>query len=150
MTGSLVERFGIVSVNTSPAKGTVKTPVASIRLVEGLGIDGDAHAGPGDRQVSLLAREDIETMIARGADVDNGDFAENITTTGIALAELPVGTRLNLGEAVLEISRIGKECHTGCAIREKIGDCIMPRRGVFARVIKAAKVSCESACSYSL
>jgi len=150
MTGSLVERFGIVSVNTSPAKGTVKTPVASIRLVEGLGIDGDAHAGPGDRQVSLLAREDIETMIARDADVDNGDFAENITTSGIALAELPTGTRLHLGDAVLEISRIGKECHTGCAIREKIGDCIMPRRGVFARVIKAGEVSCESACSYRL
>lgn len=150
MTGT----FEIVSLNVSESKGTPKRPVGELVLVEDSGILGDAHAGPGKRQVSLLAAEDIEAFGAssRGAQpaVAPGDFAENITTRGVDLPSLPLGTRLSIGEAVLEVSQIGKECHSSCAIRERTGDCAMPRRGVFARVIVGGRISRESPCSYGL
>ena len=142
--------FEILSLNVSREKGTTKSPVPRVRLVPGLGIEGDAHAGPGLRQVSLLADEDIETMRVRLSSLRPGDFAENITTRGVDLAALPVGTRLRIGETVLEISQIGKECHSGCAIREKTGDCVMPRRGVFAVVVVGGEITSEDTCSYDL
>ena len=134
----------IVSIAISKKKGTRKTPVSSVRLVEEHGIEGDAHAGPWPRQVSLLATEDIQGMQAKGLDVDFGDFAENIATSGIDLPGLPIGSRLRIGASVLlEITQIGKECHNKCAIYYQAGDCIMPKRGIFARVITGGEISCN-------
>jgi MOSC domain-containing protein YiiM len=134
----------IVSIAISKKKGTRKTPVSAARLVEGHGIEGDAHAGPWHRQVSLLATEDIQGMQAKGLDVDFGDFAENIATSGIDLPGLPIGSRLRIGGSVLlEITQIGKECHNKCAIYYQAGDCIMPKRGIFARVITGGEISCN-------
>lgn len=132
--------FSVKSVNISGRKGEPKRPVEKIVCKKDLGIAEDGHAGPGLRQVSLLAFEDIEALQAKGAKIDCGDFAENITTRGINLTALPLGTRLTIGTAELEITQIGKECHTGCAIRQQTGDCIMPRQGVFAKVIKEGEI----------
>lgn len=130
----------VLSINISPEKGTVKQPVPSGALLRDHGIDGDAHAGNWRRQVSLLASESIDKV--RGAapslTLSPGIFAENITTEGIILHTLPVGTRLRVGEAELEITQIGKECHNGCEIRRIAGDCVMPREGVFAIVVQEA------------
>jgi len=142
--------FEIVSLNISSARGERKTPVEKIRLVAGLGIERDAHAGPGHRQVSLLAAEDVDEMQRQIDWVAPGDFAENITTRGVDLASLPVGTRLHLGPALLEITQIGKECHNGCEIMRQTGDCVMPRRGVFARVLEGGEITNESPGSYDL
>ena len=127
----------IVAVCTSEKKGTVKTPVGSIIVEEDFGVSGDAHADyQTHRQVSLLAVESIDKMRSRGFELNFGDFAENITTEGIDLLSLPVGTRLLAGdEVVMEMSQIGKECHAACAIRQQVGDCIMPREGIFAKVV---------------
>jgi len=126
----------IVSIAVSRKKGTPKTPVDEAFITKGHGLEGDAHAGPWHRQVSLLAAESIEAARAQGLEVGFGDFAENIATVGVDWKTLPVGTRARLGaDVVLEITQIGKECHTRCAIFYKAGDCIMPREGVFARVI---------------
>jgi len=134
----------IESIAISKKKGTRKTPVSTVRLREGHGIEGDAHAGPWHRQVSLLAMEDIHGMQAKGVDVDFGDFAENIATSGIDLPSLPIGSRLRIGDTVhLEITQIGKECHNKCAIYYQAGDCIMPKRGIFARVIEGGEISCN-------
>ena len=146
----MTKSFEILSLNISKEKGTTKSPVPRLVLVEDHGIEGDAHAGPGKRQVSLLADEDIETMRKKLDTLSPGDFAENITTRGIDLASLPVGTRLFIGDAVLEISQIGKECHSGCAIREKIGDCVMPKRGVFARVVEGGEITDEDTGHYDI
>ena len=136
----------IVSIAVSKKKGTRKTQVSSARLVEGHGIRGDAHAGPWHRQVSLLATEDIHGMQEKGLDVHFGDFAENIATSGIDLPNLPIGSRLRLGDSVLlEITQIGKECHNKCAIYYQAGDCIMPKRGIFASVIRGGEISCNDA-----
>ena len=132
----------VVSINISEKKGTPKTYIAEGRLIEDFGFEGDAHAGKWHRQVSLLAKESIEK--AKGMRTDglcHGMFAENITTEGIILHTLPVGQRLQIGEeAIIEISQIGKECHDGCAIRQLVGQCIMPKEGVFARVIRGGIV----------
>jgi MOSC domain-containing protein YiiM len=126
----------IVAVSVSHRKGEVKHNVAQARLLVEHGLEGDAHAEGGIRQVSLLAQASIDKMVAAGADVHPGDFAENLTVEGISVMYLPVGTRLKVGDAVqLEVTQIGKKCHAGCAIRELIGDCVMPREGIFARVI---------------
>ncbi len=132
----------VVAVCTSRKKGTKKEPVAEVILKEEYGVMGDAHAdGQTHRQVSLLAMESIGKMREQGFDLKPGDFAENITTLGIDLVSLPVGTIIKVGnEAVMEISQIGKECHAGCAIRRQVGDCIMPREGVFARVIQGGRI----------
>jgi len=108
--------------------------------LEETGLEGDAHAGSGHRQVSLLAVESIAKMKARGLDVGPGDFAENITTSGVDLVSLPVGSRLRLGEALLEVSQIGKVCHSRCTIFEQAGDCVMPREGIFARILVGGNV----------
>lgn len=142
--------FEIVSLNISERAGERKRPVGRARLLADCGLEGDAHAGPGERQVSLLAVEDVELMRAKVPWLGPGDFAENITTRGVELAALPVGTRLAIGAVVLEISRIGKECHDGCEIRRQAGDCVMPRRGVFARVVKGGEISVADPGHYDI
>jgi len=117
-----------------------KKPAGSGTLLEEIGLEGDGHAGFGHRQVSLLAVESIEKMRARGLDVGPGDFAENVTTSGVDLVSLPIGTRLRMGGTLLEVSQIGKVCHSRCAIFEQVGDCVMPREGIFARVLNGGTV----------
>ena len=130
----------VVAVCISENKGERKTPVDSVELRENHGIVGDAHAGAWHRQVSLLASESIAKMQALGLDVDSGDFAENITTSGVELVTLPIGTRLQVGGTLLEVTQIGKECHTRCAIFYQAGDCVMPKEGIFARVITGGMI----------
>ncbi|TXT44303.1 MAG: MOSC domain-containing protein, partial [Spirochaetes bacterium] len=159
--------FEIVSLNVSNVTGIRKKPVDSVRLVEGLGVDGDAHAGlMENRQVSLLAVEEIQKASENlkhggcallGAQAQGqlqslspGDFAENITTRGVELHLLPVGTEIRIGEALCEVSKIGKECHTACEIRRLVGDCVMPRKGIFIRVLKGGEVRREDRCHYRI
>ncbi|MDY0040783.1 MAG: MOSC domain-containing protein [Desulforhabdus sp.] len=131
----------IVSISLSKNKGTRKIPVESALLMKNHGIQGDAHAGNWHRQVSFLAVESIEKARAKGLPVDFGDFAENIATVGIDWPSLPVGARLRIGgTALVEIAQIGKECHKKCAIYYRAGDCIMPREGVFARVLEEGSI----------
>ena len=130
----------VIAVCISEKKGTQKTEVPSVRLVPEWGIEGDAHAGNWHRQVSLLALEKIEAFRARGADVDFGAFGENIIAEGFDFRSLPVGTRFRIGDALLELTQIGKECHTHCAIYHQVGDCIMPREGVFTVVLEGGTV----------
>jgi len=131
----------VVSVNVSEKKTVRKTPGQEGELVYDRGLASDAHAGDWHRQVSLLAQESIDKMVAAGLDVKAGDFAENITTTGIDLLALPIGSVLTIGdEAVVEVSQIGKVCHTKCAIYYQAGDCVMPREGIFAVVRTAGPV----------
>ena len=126
----------IHAISISETKGVRKDNVPSAVLCPDHGIEGDAHAGQWHRQVSLLARESIEKMTARGLEVGPGDFAENITTEGVDLVSLLVGQRLRLGEEILvEVTQIGKECHDRCAIYEQAGDCVMPREGIFVKVL---------------
>ncbi len=145
-----MKSFEVISVNISEKKGEIKTPVESILLKEEWGIEGDAHAGKWHRQVSLLAEEDIDIMRAKGAELNFGDFAENITTRGISLHTTPIGTTFQIGEVILELTQIGKECHKGCAIMKQVGDCIMPKRGVFAKVIKGGEIRSGYTGNYSL
>lgn len=131
----------VLSVNISEKKGTIKTPVAEIQLKLRHGIVGDAHAGDWHRQISLLASESVDTMRAASPiPLNAGIFAENINTEGIDLKHLPVGTHLRIGETEVEVTQIGKECHKDCAIRQQIGDCVMPREGIFARVLMGGAV----------
>lgn len=131
----------VVAVNVSAAKGERKKPGPGVVLRADHGIEGDAHAGPGHRQVSLLAEESIDKMVALGLKVGPGDFAENITTRGLELAALPVGTLLDIGEALVEVTQIGKECHSRCAIYYQAGDCVMPKEGIFVRVLRGGRVA---------
>jgi TatD DNase family protein len=131
----------ILAVCTSPEKGTAKRNVGKAELVENHGLKGDAHAGPWHRQVSLLSRQRIDAFRARGAEVADGDFGENLVVDGIDFSSLPVGTVLDSGDVVLEMTQIGKECHNGCQIFQAMGDCIMPREGVFARVLHGGALS---------
>lgn len=131
----------IVSLAVSRKKGTRKTCVDEVNLLKEHGIEGDAHAGPWHRQVSFLASESIEKARQNGLKVTFGDFAENIATEGIDWLTVPVGTRLKLGDTVLvEVTQIGKECHQKCAIYYQAGDCIMPREGIFARVLEGGAI----------
>jgi len=131
----------VVSVNISERKTVRKKPVEICKLLEEHGLEKDAHAGDWHRQVSLLALESIEKMREMGLEVKPGDFAENITTQGIELVTLPIGTRMTIGDRILlEVTQIGKVCHTKCAIYYQAGDCIMPKEGIFARVLKGGEV----------
>ena len=133
----------IVSIAVSKKKGTPKTPVEEAYLFKEHGLEGDAHAGNWHRQVSLLSSESIDQANLQGLNVGFGDFAENIATVGVDWKTLPIGTRVRLGaQVLLEITQIGKECHNRCAIYYKAGDCIMPREGVFARVLKEGRIRC--------
>jgi len=134
-------RGKVVAVCVSESKGTPKTDVGEGVLLPGLGIDGDAHAGFAHRQVSMLAVEDIETMKEKLPDLVPGSFAENITVEGFDLSSLSVGDRIRVGEALLELSQIGKECHTRCAVYHQTGDCIMPKKGLFFKVIEGGRVA---------
>ena len=131
-----MQRPRIKAISVSEDRGTKKVNVPEADLKVECGIVGDAHAGKWHRQISLLAVESIEKMIAKGAEVSPGDFAENITTEGIDLLALSLGGRLRLGESVeLEVTQFGKKCHSDCEIFQQLGDCIMPREGIFAKVI---------------
>ncbi len=131
----------ITAVCTGPEKGRQKTNVGEGTLLKGQGLEGDAHAGFAHRQVSLLAEESITKMTAKGLNVGPGDFAENLTTSGIELIALPIGTRLQAGpEAVLRVTQIGKECHDRCAVYYQAGDCVMPREGIFTEVLTGGKI----------
>jgi MOSC domain-containing protein YiiM len=133
----------IVSIAVSKRKGTRKDLVEQALVVKEHGIEGDAHAGAWHRQISFLAMESIEKAKEAGLSVGFGDFAENIATEGIDWVNIPVGTRFRLGESVLmELTQIGKECHKKCAIYYQAGDCIMPREGVFAKVIQGGTIRC--------
>ena len=131
----------IIAVSISYRKGVKKTNILEGRLVESTGLENDAHAGYWHRQVSLLGMESIAKIKDKSLDVKPGDFAENITTEGIRLWELPVGTCLGLGEeAIVEVTQVGKECHDRCAIYHQVGDCVMPREGIFARVVNGGAI----------
>ena len=133
----------VLAVNISSEKGVRKHPVPSCQLLIEHGIEGDAHAGKWHRQVCLLAMESIDKLQAKLTEIQlqPGDFAENITTTGITVMNLPIGTRLRVGnEAELEVTQIGKECHMSCEIRRLVGDCVMPREGIFAIVIREGTI----------
>jgi MOSC domain-containing protein YiiM len=132
----------ILAVCRSKDKGTRKDVVESVTVKEGYGVVDDAHADCcTHRQVSLLAKESIDKMVKIGLQVGPGDFAENFTTRGMVLTSLPIGSHLSLGEeAILEVTQIGKQCHTGCAIFREVGRCIMPKEGVFARVVHGGLV----------
>ncbi len=130
----------VVAVCVSEKKGTVKKNVGSGMLRVNWGLEGDAHAGDWHRQVSLLAWESIETMRAKGLKVREGSFAENITTEGLELHTLPVGTQLRLGTALVEVTQIGKVCHSHCAIYYAAGDCVMPREGIFVKVLEPGEI----------
>jgi MOSC domain-containing protein YiiM len=135
------ESAKIVAVSVSLKKGVKKTNIRSGILVQNHGLENDAHAGDWHRQVSLLAMESIDKIRAKGLEVGPGDFAENITTEGIRLWELPVGTRMKLGgDALVEVTQIGKECHDRCAIFHQVGDCVMPREGIFVRIIAEGEI----------
>ncbi|BEP28833.1 MOSC domain-containing protein [Helicovermis profundi] len=127
----------VLSINISETKGVIKNPMNAGEFIENFGLKDDAHSGKWHRQVSLLGVESINKMIEMGVkNLSFGKFAENITTEGIRLYEIPVGTKIKIGETIHEITQIGKECHTGCAIKNQVGKCVMPKEGVFSRVLK--------------
>lgn len=131
----------IVSIALSKKKGTPKRVIEEVYLIENHGLEGDAHAGSWHRQVSFLASESIERANLRGLKVSFGDFAENIATSGVDWKKVGIGARIKLGDAALvEITQIGKECHNKCAIYYRAGDCIMPKEGIFGRVVRAGKI----------
>ncbi|MBQ1785821.1 MAG: MOSC domain-containing protein [Turicibacter sp.] len=136
----------VIAICTSEKKGTAKHMVQEATLIENHGIEGDAHAGKWHRQVSLLALEKIEDFNNKGANVDFGAFGENLVISGIKLNELPVGQKIQIGEVELEVTQIGKECHTRCAIYYRVGQCIMPKNGIFTRVLKGGKVKVNDEC----
>ena len=135
--------MGIVrGICISEKRGTQKHEVSEAKFVSDWGIENDAHAGHWHRQVSLLSLQKIEEFRARGVAVEFGAFGENLVVEGFDFKNLPVGTRFQCNEVILEMTQIGKECHHGCEIFQKMGDCIMPREGVFARVIHGGRISC--------
>ncbi|MDO4925924.1 MAG: MOSC domain-containing protein [Turicibacter sp.] len=136
----------VIAICTSEKKGTAKYMVEEATLIENHGIEGDAHAGKWHRQVSLLALEKIEDFNNKGANVDFGAFGENLVISGIKLNELPVGQKIQIGEVELEVTQIGKECHTRCAIYYRVGQCIMPKNGIFTRVLKGGKIKVNDEC----
>ncbi|KGK81073.1 MULTISPECIES: MOSC domain-containing protein [unclassified Clostridium] len=127
----------VISINISEKKGVIKNPIEKGFFKKDFGLEGDAHGGNWHRQVSLLAEESIDKMKELGlSELTPGVFAENITTKGIILYTLPIGTKLKIGEVVMEVTQIGKECHSGCQISKITGKCIMPREGIFARILE--------------
>ncbi len=131
----------VVAINISEKKGIPKVTIPEGNFIEEFGLEGDAHGGKWHRQVSLLGMESIDKMKAVGVQgLCTGKFAENLTTEGIVLFELPVGTKLKIGETIQEVTQIGKECHQKCAIYHTVGDCVMPKEGIFTRVLKGGVV----------
>ncbi len=132
----------VIAVCISEKRGTQKTNIKEANFIENFGIENDAHAGDWHRQVSLLSYEKIDEFNKKGANVIDGAFGENLVVEGIKLTELPVGTKLHCNDVILEMTQIGKECHSHCEIYKKMGECIMPTNGVFAKVIKGGKIKC--------
>lgn len=133
----------VISINISEKKGTIKKPIEKGMFKQNHGLVGDAHAGEWHRQISLLGIESIEKTRKQGIDgLTPGVFAENLTTEGMVLYELPVGTKLKIGDTIQEVTQIGKKCHKGCEIKTKVGDCVMPREGIFTKIIKDGEVKC--------
>ncbi len=131
----------VTSINISTKKGTKKEPINEGNFIEDFGLENDAHAGKWHRQVSLLGQESIDIMTQQGLEgLCSGNFAENITTEGIKLYEIPVGTQVKIGDTIHEVTQIGKKCHQGCEISQKVGSCIMPTQGIFTKVIKGGIV----------
>lgn len=130
----------IIAVCSAPRKGMIKQNIGEGLLLEEIGLEGDAHAGFMHRQVSLIAMEDIRLMMKKLPSLVPGSFAENLTTEGFDLSQLNIGDRLKVGETLLEVSQIGKECHTKCEVFVQSGECIMPQKGIFTRVIKGGRV----------
>ena len=137
----------VLAICISKHKGTLKNEVSEANFIEEFGIEGDAHAGKWHRQVSLLAFEKIDDFRNKGGNVDFGAFGENLVVDGIELHKLPVGQQLQVGEVLLEVTQIGKECHDKCAIYYQVGDCIMPKNGIFTRVLKGGKVKVGDQCT---
>ena len=131
----------VIAVCVSPEKGTQKTNVHTARFVENWGIENDAHAGKWHRQVSLLSHDRVEEFRARGARVDDGAFGENLVVAGFDFKTLPIGTRFRCNDVELELTQVGKQCHAHCEIYKVMGDCIMPREGVFTRVLHGGTIS---------
>jgi len=141
-----MEQGRVLAVCISAHKGEQKKAIDRGLLVENFGLQGDAHAGDWHRQISLLGDESVDKMRAAGLEVGAGDFAENLTIVGINLPALSIGTHLQVGSvALLEVTQIGKECHQHCAIYQQVGDCVMPREGIFARVLRGGPVSKDDA-----
>lgn len=131
----------VLEINISDKKGVVKKPIGQGEFIARFGLKGDAHGGDWHRQVSLLGNESIDKMRQENIeDLTFGSFAENITTEGVVLYELPVGTKLKIGESIHEVTQIGKKCHTGCEISQKVGKCVMPKEGIFTRVLESGLV----------
>ena len=130
----------IKAVCISEKKGTAKKNIGESEIVENFGLKDDAYGGTWHRQVSLLSYDKIEEFKALGADVKDGDFGENLIVEGLDLSKLPIGTRLGINQVMLEVTQIGKECHSGCAIAQAVGKCIMPTEGIFARVLRGGTV----------
>ena len=137
----------VLAICISKHKGTLKNEVKEANFIEEFGIEGDAHAGKWHRQVSLLAFEKIDDFRNKGGNVDFGAFGENLVVDGIELHKLPVGQQLQVGEVLLEVTQIGKECHDKCAIYYQVGECIMPKNGIFTRVLKGGKVKVGDKCT---
>ena len=137
----------VLALCISQHKGTLKNEVSEANFIEEFGIEGDAHAGKWHRQVSLLAFEKIDDFRNKGGNVDFGAFGENLVVDGIELHKLPVGQQLQVGEVLLEVTQIGKECHDKCAIYYQVGECIMPKNGIFTRVLKGGKVKVGDQCT---
>ena len=137
----------VLAICISKHKGTLKNEVSEANFIEEFGIEGDAHAGKWHRQVSLLAFEKIDDFRNKGGNVDFGAFGENLVVDGIELHKLPVGQQLQVGEVLLEVTQIGKECHDKCAIYYQVGECIMPKNGIFTRVLKGGKVKVVDQCT---
>ena len=131
----------VMAVCVSKRRGTQKTNIGRGELIENFGLKGDAHAGSWHRQISLLCYERVEEFRARGVKVDDGAFGENLLVAGIDFKTLPLGTRLRCNDVLLEVTQIGKQCHSHCAIYQQVGDCIMPREGIFARVLEGGSIS---------
>ena len=137
----------VIAICISKHKGTLKNEVSEANFIEAFAIEGDAHAGKWHRQVSLLAFEKIYDFRNKGGNVDCGAFGENLVVDGIELHKLPVGQQLQVGEVLLEVTQIGKECHDKCAIYYQVGECIMPKNGIFTRVLKGGKVKVGDKCT---
>ena len=137
----------VLAICISKHKGTLKNEVSEANFIEEFGIEADAHAGKWHRQVSLLAFEKIDDVRNKGGNVDFGAFGENLVVDGIELHKLPVGQQLQVGEVLLEVTQIGKECHDKCAIYYQVGECIMPKNGIFTRVLKGGKVKVGDQCT---
>ena len=137
----------VLAICISKHKGTLKNEVSEANFIEEFGIEGDAHAGKWHRQVSLLAFEKIDDFRNKGGNIDFGAFGENLVVDGIELHKLPVGQQLQVGEVLLEVTQIGKECHDKCAIYYQVGECIMPKNGIFTRVLKGGKVKVGDQCT---